>query len=145
MHVWGFTKKYKALSWWENHMGGHLSIGPVTIYGANAMCWAVNISTRWGYLCFTLPVIAQWRENSRGQKWFRWHIYLSPNATPWACTWYRGNSREEKIRASIRRLNFGHGFSTAKYRKELYALNQKFNSLHISEWDVENFAKNIDS
>lgn len=26
-------KRYQALSWWENFMGGHISIGPVTIYG----------------------------------------------------------------------------------------------------------------
>lgn len=139
MKIWGIHKKYSSLSWWENFMGGHVSIGPITIFGANAMCWAVNISTRLGYLCFTLPVVARWRVNSRGQKWWSWYIYLSPNATPWACTFYRGSDKEERIRAQIRLLNFGHGFDTRKMQNELYALNQKFAQFRVSEYDIEQF------
>lgn len=52
------TKKYKSLNWFENFMSGHLSIGNITIYGSNDMCWSVNIKTRkLGYVCFTLPSI----------------------------------------------------------------------------------------
>lgn len=50
-------KEYRSLSWWENFMSGHVSFGPVTIFGENAMHWAVNIKTkRWGYICFRLPL-----------------------------------------------------------------------------------------
>jgi len=142
MRVWGITKKYRSLSWFENFMGGHISFLGITIFGANAMNWIVNITTRWGYLCFTLPVLARWRENNRGQRFYQWYIYLSPNATPWACTFYRGSDKKEVIRAKIRKLNFGHGFSTTKHRAELYALNEKFGSFSISEMDVEQYPIN---
>lgn len=73
-------KKYKSLSWWENFMGSHLSMGPVTIYGENAMHWAVNIRTnRWGYICFRLPLRCFGR-------WWPMYFYISPDATPWAAT-----------------------------------------------------------
>ncbi len=139
MKIWGIHKKYHGLSWFENFIGGHVSIGPITIFGANAMCWTVNISTKWGYLCFTLPVMARWRINSRGQKWWQWYIYLSPNGTPWASTFYRGSDKNEVIRAKIRKRNFGHGFDTNKFNNELYTLNQKFDGFIISEYDVECF------
>lgn len=139
MYVWGITKKYKALSWWENFMGSHISIGPITIFGANAMNWTVQAQTRLGYLCFTLPVLARYRYDSRGKRWWQWYMYLSPNGTPGASTWYIGSSTEEKMRAKIRKYNFGHGFDTRKYRNELYALNHKFSWFRIGEYDIEKF------
>lgn len=140
MKIWGIHKKYKALSWFENFMGGHISIGPITIFGANAMRWAVNIKTkRWGYVCFTLPVAARYLTNSRGQKYWQWYFYLSPNGTPWASTFYRGNDKNEVIRAQVRRLNFGHGFNSDGLKNELYALNHKFYTFSISEIDVKDF------
>jgi len=42
MRMFGFfgrKAKYEGLSWWENFMGGHITIGRVTIYGENAMRW----------------------------------------------------------------------------------------------------------
>jgi len=73
-------KEYRSLSWWENFMGGHVSFGPVTIFGENAMHWAVNIKTkRWGYICFRLPL------RCFGQ-WWPVYFYCSPNGTPWAAT-----------------------------------------------------------
>lgn len=73
-------KKYRSLTWWENFMGGHISIGPITIYGENAMHWAVNVKTkRWGYICFRLPFRCFGR-------WHPLYFYVSPNGTPWAAT-----------------------------------------------------------
>ena len=90
-----FHKRYPSLSWLENHMGGHVSLGPVTIYGENAMHWAVNIKTRrWGYVCFRLPFRCFGR-------WWPLYFYCSPDATPNAATfiipkWYRGRDRRWK-------------------------------------------------
>lgn len=139
MKIWGIYKPYPALSWWKNFMSGHLSIGPVTVYGANAMCWAVNIKTPYGYLCFTLPSIARKRAKMHH------YIYLSPNGTPWAATWYRGSDKNEVIRAKIRHLNFGHGFSTDKLKQELRALNNKFSRFRISDYDVFMFHLDLDN
>lgn len=140
MRIWGIHKEYKSLSWWENFMGGHISVGHLTVFGANAMRWSGHYWTkRWGFICFTLPVAARWRTNSRGQKFWQWYFYLSPNATPWAATFYRGSDKNEVIRAQIRKLNFGHGFSTDKFRDALYALNNKFSWFHIGDYDLHNF------
>jgi hypothetical protein len=116
MKIWGIHKKYKSLSWCENFLSGHISIGRLTIYGKNAMNWTVNFSTKkWGYICFTLPFRSNWK---------RMYFYLSPNGTPWAATYYRGNnSVSEKRYAKIRKKIFGHGFDSNKYHDELYDLN----------------------
>ncbi len=115
---------------------GHVNIGSITIYGANAMNWAVNISTkRWGKICFTLPCPARWRQGK-----YEWYFYLSPNATPWASTFYRGSNKQEIIRAQIRHLNFGHGFkywNNPETYHRLMALNRKFDSMWIHEYDVQ--------
>lgn len=121
-------------------MGGHLSIGRVTIFGANAMRWTVQIRTkRWGYICFTLPVTARYMTRRDGSKWWQWYFYLSPNGTPWASTYYRGCDYEEKIRAQVRYLNFGHGFNVDKHYDELRALNNKFSWFRICDYDLEEF------
>lgn len=80
-----FRKRYPALSWWENHMGGHVSLGPLVIYGENAMHWAVNISSPWGYICFRLPLRCFGR-------WWPLYFYISPDATPQAATFLVGNA-----------------------------------------------------
>ena len=140
MKIWGIQEKYKSLSWWENHMGGHISFFGITIFGANAMCWTVQISTKLGYFCFTLPVIGRYRYDSSGKKWWQWYMYLSPNGTPWACTWYMGSDKNEAIRAKIRKINFGHGFNTKKHREALYAINSKYHSVWISEYDIYKYS-----
>lgn len=142
MRIWGIHKKYSTFSWFENFMGGHVSFCGITIFGANAMNWAVNISTRWGYLCFTLPVAARWRRNSMGQLHYSWYMYLSPNCTPWAATWYIGSDKSEHIRAKIRKLNFGHGFNSgsdtnAENYKKLRAINSKYSCFYPSDQDIE--------
>ncbi len=85
-----FKKKYPSLSWQENFLGGHLSIGPIVIYGENAMHWAINIKTRrLGYICFRLPFRCF-------GVWWPLYFYCSPDATPQSATfiipkWYRGD------------------------------------------------------
>ena len=81
-------KKYKGQSWFENFMGGHIDIGPTTIYGENAMHWAVNIRTKKGYLCFRLPVRCF-------GKWWPLYCYMSPDGTPSNATkWYLGSEED---------------------------------------------------
>jgi hypothetical protein len=57
---------------------GHISIGPVTIYGANAMHYAVNIRTDVGHLC---------ARPTTGRGYWKWYVYLSPDATPGRAYW----------------------------------------------------------
>lgn len=74
----------------------------------SAMHGAVNIWTeRWGYVCMKPPTYVYGR-------WWPWYFYLSPNATPWAATLILGRDspRYEKRLARIRRLLWGHGYST---------------------------------
>ena len=142
MRIWGIHKKYKSLSWCENFLGGHISIGRFTWYGCNAMYYAMNFKTkRFGYICFRPP-------NFCFGEYRKPYLYFSPNGTPWACTYYLGSDKIERIRAKIRKLNFGHGFdasSVSKHGKypELMALNRKFESMHIYSWDVEKYCKDI--
>ena len=134
--LFGKKPKYKSLSWWENFMGGHINIGKnITIFGENAMHWAICISTKkYGTICLTLPV------KTFGRYW-GCHIYFSPNGTPWASTYYKSlwkeNNRAEELRAKIRKLNFGHNFDSEKYQDALRALNNKFEWFHIGEYDIE--------
>lgn len=115
-----FQKKYPSLSFAENFLSGHINIGPITIFGENAMHWGVTISTiRWGYICFRLPFRCFGR-------WWPLYFYLSPNATPWAATFVLGSRFTEidKIMARIRRTLFGHNFGTGeefgKWNRELH-------------------------
>jgi hypothetical protein len=132
----GKKAKYPALSWWENFMSGHINIGKrITIFGENAMRWQINIRTkRWGVICFTPPFKTFGKRNGC-------HIYFSPNGTPWASTYYKSiafeNNWQEEIRAKIRKKNFDHGFDTDLNRDKLRALNNKFDWLTITEYDIE--------
>jgi hypothetical protein len=139
VRIWGIHKKYHALSWWENFMGGHISIGNLTIFGENAMHWSVSIRTRkYGYICLTLPL------RCFGKYW-GCHLYFSPNSTPWASTYYKSlwkeNNKNEELRAKIRKLNFGHNFNTDIHREELRALNDKFDWFKITDYDLQRFGK----
>ena len=127
----GPPAKYESLSWWDNFASGHWTVGPVTLFGANAMNWTFQIKTkRWGYICIRLL-------NRR----LGWYIYASPNGTPWACTFYIGSDKNESMRARIRRMNFGHNFDSqdAEMQKKLYALNHKFGWFLVNEYDVYKF------
>ena len=99
-------KRYKGLSWYENFLGGHFDIGKmITIYGENVMHWGVSIKTaRWGYICFRLPFRCF-------GCWWPLYFYVSPNATPWASTFYLGPNKFEKTLSRRRRNRYGHNFN----------------------------------
>ena len=80
---------------------GHISLGPLTIYGDNAMHWAWQLKTPWGYLCF--------RPTTGGGNW-PWYLYLSPNATPWAATRGMGPGfrRDDRQAMLLRRIGECH-------------------------------------
>lgn len=82
-----FKKKYPNSSFAENFLSGHFTIGALTIYGENAMHWAVNIKTKKGYLCLRLPLRCFGR-------WWPLYCYLSPNGTPSSATrWWWGKDK----------------------------------------------------
>jgi hypothetical protein len=70
--------------WQDRWFRGHVSLGPLTVYGANAMHWALNLRTRWGFLCFHPTT------RTFGGLW-RWYLYLSRDGTP--CDRAGGNLR----------------------------------------------------
>jgi len=110
-------KKYKALSWFENFMGGHVSIFNLTIHGENAMHWGIQIKTnRWGYICFRLPFRCF-------GGWWPLYFYVSPNATPWASTFYKGDRKIEAVNSELRRKEFGHNFSVDANDVRLFEIN----------------------
>ncbi|MEE8729756.1 MAG: hypothetical protein SOI28_05715 [Rahnella inusitata] len=81
-------KEYKSFTWSESFLSGHINVGRVTIFGDNAMHWAVNIRTkRWGYICFRLPFRSH-------RRWWPLYFYCSPNGTPWAATFKIGGGNE---------------------------------------------------
>lgn len=76
-----FKKRYPSLSFAENFLGGHISLGPVTIFGENAMHWAVVIKTRTGFLSFRLPLRCF-------GAWWPLYCFHSPDGTPNKATWW---------------------------------------------------------
>lgn len=66
---------------------GHRTFGPrwfrVTVYGANAMHWALNVWCLGSFWCF--------HPNTRtyGYQW-PWYFYRSPDATPARAVWGLG-------------------------------------------------------
>ena len=58
---------------------GHARIGSLTIYGANAMHYAVNVRTRRGWFCAhpTTGIDGYWP----------WYAYISEDATPQGASW----------------------------------------------------------
>jgi len=85
-----FKKKYPALSFYENFLGGHIDVFNITIFGENAMHWAVNIKLKSGYLCFRLPIRCFGR-------WWPMYCYLSPDATPSSASkWFWGRTNHDK-------------------------------------------------
>jgi hypothetical protein len=72
----------------DRWFGGHVTVGPVTVFGRNAMHFAVNIRTRDGWICFKPPTRCF-------GVWWPWYFYISPDATPQSATtlWgYRGRN-----------------------------------------------------
>lgn len=112
------------MGFWWTFFRGHLSLGNFTIFGANAMHWSITFHTnKYGYVHIDLPTF------NRLIGKVKWCVYVSPNATPWACTWYIGNKEpKEKIRAMIRKVHFGHNpvMVSGEYKEgsPLYRLNE---------------------
>lgn len=85
-----FKKKYPELGFWDNYMSGNITIFNITIYGENAMHWAVNIKTkRWGYICFRLPFRCF-------GCWWPLYFYISPNGTPSQSTFCIPKSKKNR-------------------------------------------------
>lgn len=100
--------KSNAHLWLEKKLGGHISIGPVTVFGFNAMHGQTEIKTKkYGYICFH-PTIRMFG------RWWPGQFYMSPNGTPWASTFLLGNghTRLEKIAAIRRWIMWGHNYDT---------------------------------
>lgn len=79
------------MNWLERHLGGHIMLGHLVIYGWNAMHVALNWRTkRWGWICFhpTMKVFG---------RWWPWYFYVSPNGTPGAATWGIGPGFEGRV------------------------------------------------
>ncbi len=77
--LFDFVFPYKNDSFWERKCGEHVSIGPVTVYGFNAMHVALNIRTPLGFVCFH-PEIRVFG------KWWPWYFYISKDGTPYNCS-----------------------------------------------------------
>jgi hypothetical protein len=74
--------------WQDRLFRGHVSIGPVTVYGANAMHWAINVWALGHYWC--------WHPTTRtfGGYW-PWYFYLSTDATPSKACYLRRGRRKK--------------------------------------------------
>ena len=68
---------------------GHITIGPLTIYGENAMNWSADCKLFGKYLCFSLPT---WRRIIGRD---HWKIYYSLDGTPGKADWGLSSSKEE--------------------------------------------------
>lgn len=104
--------------------GGHINLGrKVTIYGLNAMQWAINIRTkRWGIVCFRLPLPCF-------NKFPPLYFYVSPNGTPRASTFCIGRGKKQRQLARIRRKTFGHNFDSWNdpiLKEKLWKINDKY-------------------
>ena len=64
---------------------GHITFWRITIYGRNAMHWAVNIRMSEGYLCFRLPFRCF-------GKWWPLYVYYSVDGTPNCASWIFGKA-----------------------------------------------------
>lgn len=74
-----FPPKPYGDGWWEKKFGEHVSLGPLVIYGFNAMHVAMNLRTPFGFVCFhpTFRVFG---------KWWPWYFYISRDGTPNSAT-----------------------------------------------------------
>lgn len=69
--------------WQDRVFTGSFRVGRVTVYGANAMHWAINIRGKRNWWCFH-P-----RTRTFGAVW-RWYFYISPDATPSSAVYRTG-------------------------------------------------------
>lgn len=78
------TQKERKMGFFERNFGGSVRIGPAIFYGFNAMHCAVNIKSRWGWICLKPPTHVFGR-------WWGWYFYISHDGTP--CQDAGGNLR----------------------------------------------------
>lgn len=75
--------------WQDRIFQGHVNLGRrITIYGANAMHWAVNVWFRDNWWCF------HWPTRTFGGRW-PWYFYISRDATPHAMVASWGEHRRD--------------------------------------------------
>lgn len=123
---WNFNTWWTGVfSFWEAFFGGHVTVGPITIYGSNAMDWTVNIrSKKYGYICFTLPFLTRWKKHKGSDKAvYTWYWYCSPDGTPNSCTFWMGNKYDEKANSILRRKLLGHNWKGEKNKEINYIIN----------------------
>jgi len=82
-----------GVTWAERHLGGHISLGNhrVLLYGYNAMHFALNIRTKWGWICFKPPTYCY-------KRWWPWYFYISPDGTPRSSTFGLGKYARRAMR-----------------------------------------------
>jgi hypothetical protein len=69
--------------WQDRLFRGHVTWGPTTIYGANAMHWAINVWFLGHYWCFHPTT------HTFGGTW-PWYFYISKDGTPSSACYLRG-------------------------------------------------------
>lgn len=97
------VKNYFKYEW----LSGHINMGRLTIYGRNKNHWLITFRTKkYGYICTRLPLPCF-------GKWWACYLYFSPNATPWASTFFIGkkHSFDDWATANLRFKHLGHNFN----------------------------------
>lgn len=69
--------------WQDRIFSGHFTFWRITVFGANAMHWAVNVRGKRNWWCF------HWRTRTFGVVW-PWYFYVSPDATPYSAVYKTG-------------------------------------------------------
>lgn len=82
--------------WQDRLFHGHVNIGRITIFGANAMHWAINIRGQKNWWCF------HWRTRTFGAEW-PWYFYISPDATPYSAVFRTGARFKSRRLVSVDR------------------------------------------
>ncbi len=72
------TSGAKPGRWTERYLGGHFTVGPLTVFGDNAMHWAWQLRTPNGYVVARPPSARSHRNPC---------VYFSPDATPSNALW----------------------------------------------------------
>lgn len=124
-----YVIRKKIGKWLDKRIGGHKSIGELTIYGDNAMHFGMTYWTKkYGYICFRLPIfcgIVDYFLYGDKLRWWPLYFYVSPNATPWASTFMIGKKHDvdDWTLARVRKRRFGHNFNTDIHQEELRKIN----------------------
>jgi len=113
--------------WQDRWFTGHVNLGPLTIFGANAMHWTVQLRTPRGYLCFRPTT------RSFGGYW-PWKLYWSPNATPWAMRWGIGPGIDSEDKRACRLRRMGECHCAVSNMRELCPSN-----VHAVKFEVDQF------